>query len=116
MIIEKKNSTKFNDSDKIEMALELGVNIDHLEKLIGSEKRRNNRMRKINSEKKEYVTSKLKYFYSNISQYPDTVQIYKLSKDLDKSEKKIKEWFKRERYRNNRVSKIQNLIILNSSK
>ena len=96
--------------------MDLGISLDKLEKQIFNERCRNRRMRKKNEGNNERNMlkieniEKLKNFYTHIATYPKKEDIKSLSDNLNTSEKKIRNWFARERFRKNKEEKIKTIL------
>jgi hypothetical protein len=115
---ENENIDKrISNFQKMNLAIDLEISIEKLEKLIRYERRRNRKIK--NKDKiqlnKENAFRTLKNFYYNIRSHPNKTDIEILSNELNMDTKKIRNWFTRERFRANTEKKIKQIISASSS-
>jgi hypothetical protein len=115
---ENENIDKrISNFKKMNLAIDLEISIEKLEKLIRYERRRNRKIK--NKDKiqlnKENAFRTLKNFYYNIRSHPNKTDIEILSNELNMDTKKIRNWFTRERFRANTEKKIKQIISASSS-
>ena len=115
---ENENIDKrISNFQKMNLAIDLEISIEKLEKIIRYERRRNRKIK--NKDKiqlnKENAFRTLKNFYYNIRSHPNKTDIEILSNELNMDTKKIRNWFTRERFRANTEKKIKQIISASSS-
>ena len=98
--------------DRINLAIDLKMSFEILEKHLKLEVARNRRIQKMGGEKlKSLNIEKLKNFYKTTSNHPDEDSLKYLSDQLNMDRKTILKWFNNERYKNRNENKMKTILI-----
>ena len=98
--------------DRINLAIDLKISFEILEKHLKLEVARNRRIQKMGGEKlKSLNIEKLKNFYKTTSNHPDEDSLKYLSDQLNMDRKNILKWFNIERYKNRNENKMKKILI-----
>ena len=98
--------------DRINLAIDLKISFEILEKHLKLEVARNRRIQKMGGEKlKSLNIEKLKNFYKTTSNHPDEDSLKYLSDQLNMDRKTILKWFNNERYKNRNENKMKKILI-----
>ena len=98
--------------DRINLAIDLKISFEILEKHLKLEVARNRRIQKMGGEKlKSLNIEKLKNFYKTTSNHPDEDSLKYLSDQLNMDRKTILKWFNNERYKNRNENKMKTILI-----
>jgi len=98
--------------DRINLAIDLKISFEILEKHLKLEVARYRRIQKMGGEKlKSLNIEKLKNFYKTTSNHPDEDSLKYLSDQLNMDRKTILKWFNNERYKNRNENKMKKILI-----
>jgi hypothetical protein len=98
--------------DRTNLAIDLKISFEILEKHLKLEVARNRRIQKMGGEKlKSLNIEKLKNFYKTTSNHPDEDSLKYLSDQLNMDRKTILKWFNNERYKNRNENKMKTILI-----